>query len=620
MALPSKTGSFTKFPLLVISLLLAILTLTVLLFPVNFGSPQFPVFATTSTKIEKEIGKKKEKEDSIKKQLSDLESRIKELQGNIARFENQLSVTEQELAVTSAEVTKLENKIASLEEQISALEKDREAKETLRNKLVRRLYKEQRLPFWEVLLEGRTSARLSKAVVYQSRTISELKNRIAKVNQDIASAKEDRERLTASKNNLAAEVRRLAALKTSLAQKKVQAEQSARAAAQKKNALSSELQKITSEIRELVRAKLAETSEGSTVGDTAPLRTDVPDPPFSPAYAAYSRGYPHRVGLNQYGAKGRAEEGQSYKEIIKAYYKDVNLDSDYDCPDEITVTGSFGSLSLDFEDEYLKGIAEMPADWPMEALKAQAIAARSYALAYTRDGASSICTTQSCQVWRRSKMESSSAERWHEAVEDTEGVVVTHDGDAIRAWYASTFGGASRLPTDFDVGWNTSPAYVERIVDNSEGELSNWSNSYDKDSPWFYKAWYDNDYDKYPWLTEEEMQDLFNAALLLDNDSSLEKNLFQEEPIAFQDREPGWSKEKVREELGKREIDSIGNIKEINCGDSSEGYTYIVNVISENYSEGKDIPGEVFHKIFNIRSPGYLALWSSLFDIERKTD
>ncbi len=37
------------------------------------------------------------------------------------------------------------------------------------------------------------------------------------------------------------------------------------------------------------------------------------------------------------------------------------------------------SLAIDLED-YLRGIAEMPAAWPMEALKAQAIAARTYAV------------------------------------------------------------------------------------------------------------------------------------------------------------------------------------------------------------------------------------------------
>ena len=45
------------------------------------------------------------------------------------------------------------------------------------------------------------------------------------------------------------------------------------------------------------------------------------------------------------------------------------------------------TVTLSFED-YLKGIAEVPPSWPRAALEAQAIAARSYALATTGwDGA-----------------------------------------------------------------------------------------------------------------------------------------------------------------------------------------------------------------------------------------
>jgi hypothetical protein len=64
------------------------------------------------------------------------------------------------------------------------------------------------------------------------------------------------------------------------------------------------------------------------------------------------------------------------------------------------------TVTLSFED-YLKGIAEMPASWPMAALEAQAIAARSYALATTgwdgREGEpldTPICATTACQVYR----------------------------------------------------------------------------------------------------------------------------------------------------------------------------------------------------------------------------
>ncbi len=44
------------------------------------------------------------------------------------------------------------------------------------------------------------------------------------------------------------------------------------------------------------------------------------DPGFSPRFAMFTYGVPNRVGLNQFGAKGRAEAGQSAEQILKAYY------------------------------------------------------------------------------------------------------------------------------------------------------------------------------------------------------------------------------------------------------------------------------------------------------------
>jgi stage II sporulation protein D len=60
---------------------------------------------------------------------------------------------------------------------------------------------------------------------------------------------------------------------------------------------------------------------------------------------------------------------------------------------------------LGFED-YLKGIAEVPRSWPMEALKAQVVAARTYAMNSLQAGSSEgralgydLCATQACQVY-----------------------------------------------------------------------------------------------------------------------------------------------------------------------------------------------------------------------------
>jgi len=582
--------------------------LTALLLAVNLVVPAL-------ASIDDELNKKIEKKGEIEEELSDIEEKINNLEGELKELEGKLFVTQKDLDTTTAQANELAAQIDQLETKISDLQRDLEKKANARDAFIRKLYKKNRTPSWEIFFSVTAISRLSKALVYQSVTVSELEGKIQALNAEIKQAEDDKKRLSESKKSLDAKIVRIRALKTEQERQKAQMESEKAEAASKRDALSSELSELSAEIRELVRAKLAATAEDTSVGDTEPARQKVPDPPFSPAYAVYSRGYPHRVGLNQYGAKGRAEAGQDYREILKAYYKDIKIE-DYDCPDKIKITGSFGVRELGFEDEYMKGIAEMPSDWPMEALKAQAIAARTYALSYTHDGEGTICTTQSCQVWLESKVDSSAAKRWHEAVDETKGKVITYDGSPIKAWYASTAGGATRLPTDFDVKWSHNPPYVKRVIDNPTGDMDHWSDSYDRDSPWFYKAWYSPSHDKHPWLTEEEMQDLLNATLLYSKDHDLEDNLVQEDPVVSSKK--GWSKEKVRKELEERGIDPIGEIEEITPYDSKEGYTNKILVFSENYEKGIEINGKDFRKIFVIRSPGYLALWSSLYDIVRK--
>jgi SpoIID/LytB domain protein len=90
---------------------------------------------------------------------------------------------------------------------------------------------------------------------------------------------------------------------------------------------------------------------------------------------------------------------------------------------------------------YLLGIYEIPESWGdnggFEALKAQAVAARSYALAVTNNGAGTICTTEACQVYKSSLKTG----KWAEAVRATRGWVLMKDGSPAKAYYASTSGG-----------------------------------------------------------------------------------------------------------------------------------------------------------------------------------
>lgn len=99
-------------------------------------------------------------------------------------------------------------------------------------------------------------------------------------------------------------------------------------------------------------------------------------------------------------------------------------------------------LSLE---EYLRGVvpAEMgPCAFPeIEALKAQAVAARTYTVAHLGSGdvlGYDICDTQACQVYGGAAVEHPLSD---EAVRATQGLIATFEGKPIDAMYHSTCGG-----------------------------------------------------------------------------------------------------------------------------------------------------------------------------------
>lgn len=100
-------------------------------------------------------------------------------------------------------------------------------------------------------------------------------------------------------------------------------------------------------------------------------------------------------------------------------------------------------LSLE---EYLQGVvpAEMPSGWEIEAHKAQAIAARSYALAnmgkrgkYGYD----LKDTPEDQAYGGASAESA---RTNQAVNETEGIVLVCQGKIVPAYYSASAGGQTR--------------------------------------------------------------------------------------------------------------------------------------------------------------------------------
>ncbi|HEY9662471.1 MAG TPA: SpoIID/LytB domain-containing protein, partial [Allocoleopsis sp.] len=314
----------------------------------------------------------------------------------------------------------------------------------------------------------------------------------------------------------------LTATKASLDEKSAKLDKLVSGAKAYQAQLSSQIAQLSAKQQSLIAAKQASlglpTSAYTTQGGCSSDLTNGKDPGFSPRFGLFSFGVPHRVGLNQYGAKGRADAGQSTEQILSAYYN-ADLNKGYDTGITIHVTGTneYGqSFDTNWNiEEYVKHIYEIPATWNPAALRAQAVAARSYALAYTNNGSGSICSSQSCQVV---KQELNSV-AWQQAVDDTKGWVLTSGGQPIKAWFSSTAGGY--FHSSSDVGWSGT-AWTKTGVDAS-GSVNSFSDllskAYDRESPWFYCDW-GSHYNGTAWLKSEELADIVNVILLAKADGS----------------------------------------------------------------------------------------------------
>jgi stage II sporulation protein D len=109
---------------------------------------------------------------------------------------------------------------------------------------------------------------------------------------------------------------------------------------------------------------------------------------------------------------------------------------------EVRVDGSGVTAINELDmDSYLRGVVagEMPSSWPLEALKVQAVAARTYALATRKEGGAfdQYPDTRS-QVYRGVTGESVPSDA---AVRATSGQIVTYAGEPAVTYYFSTSGG-----------------------------------------------------------------------------------------------------------------------------------------------------------------------------------
>ena len=155
-------------------------------------------------------------------------------------------------------------------------------------------------------------------------------------------------------------------------------------------------------------------------------------------------------------------------------------------------------------DSYLRGVVpiEMPSGWPTEALRAQAIAARSYAVYRLHPGSGSfdLYDDTRSQVYRGVEGEQSTTDA---AITDTAGKVLKSGSSVVNAMFHSTGGGATENNEFVFVSStgqivSTPVSYLRGSSDRAPD-----GTSYDAGSP--YATWQTGTY------TRAEIDAIFNA-------------------------------------------------------------------------------------------------------------
>ena len=470
--------------------------------------------------------------EDIEKNNKQLQEAISEYNGTDASLQ-QLLVKLNEIKVN---IGRLEKEIGKKEIEVRQGEEALSYQKNLLNERARSYYKnvnKNSTLFLSALVADDLSASLRK-IFYQKSIVDEDKRTIIKIVMYVKNLEE-------IKKNLESE-------KLGLAKLKIDVDKQSEALAIRKADLQSKIAELTAKQQQLIAQKLSSLNisrSSSSPGRCDSDLTNGRDPGFSPKFAFFTYGVPNRVGMNQNGAWGRAKAGKNERDILQAYYNFDEIKK-WDTNIEIRVD-NVGNYKLE---EYVKRLYEIPDSWTdnnLAALKAQAIAARSYVLAYTNNGQGSICATESCQVVKSDPK----GGNWEQAVNQTEGQVMVQGGNPIKAWFSSTHGGY--VLKSSEIGWSdTSWTKHANDFDGSVGSFSDLaSKSYDRESPWFYCDWGSrSQYNKTAWLKPEELADIVNTILLAKVDSSTREHLYQpDNPPAGTEN---WNQEKVKQELRSR--------------------------------------------------------------------
>jgi peptidoglycan hydrolase CwlO-like protein len=280
----------------------------------------------------------------LQSKLDDLSRQIKTIKNTLLNVE--ISLTEKKKAIV--------NGYKKLAEQKKLLDA------TIRDFYIKSYYNS---PFM-ILLSVKSASEFTQILGYQRAAANKDKGIIETVAYSIQDLQKESAKLKIQEDNLTG-------LKINLDKQSADLDKIVSGAKSYQAKLSNQLATLNSIQQSILSARIAGLNIPLYAGSGGSCSSDLTngkDPGFSPKFGFFTYGVPNRVGLNQYGAFGRAKAGKGYEEILRAYY---NFDSIDNKSAQINVDG-YGTYSLD---DYVKRIYEVPDSWGdqggQEALKAQ---------------------------------------------------------------------------------------------------------------------------------------------------------------------------------------------------------------------------------------------------------
>lgn len=547
--------------------------------------------------------------NNLTNQLNESINATKPLQSQLDSMQKQIDNIKSEVAGIEADVAQKQKVINDSYTQIA--QKQQLLNATIRDFYIKSSYNSPIL----ALLSAPSATQLTQVLAYQRAVenqdklvITNLAISISTLEQQKADLQDEETRLAAVKSDLDSQSAKLATV--------IQGAQAYQAS------LTNQIAALSAQQQQLLAQKygslgIPTTAYTSSSGCSSDINPSYRDPGFSgEKFGFFTYGVYHRVGMNQYGAKGRADKGQSYQQILSFYYPNTQIVSAPTSSTSITVNGTndygetFNNQQYSSIENYLQYIYEMPATgtnaFPTEALKAQAIAARTYAYQAVQAGRNPVAPNQSFQEIKQTNEPNSQA--WIDAVNATSGQILESGGQPITAWFSSTGGGYTHNSGDV---FGSSTNYTTTAADangsiNSFSDLQN--NAYDgpnyANSPWFYCDWGGRaSNNNTAWLQSSEVADIVNVIMLAQADSSTAPHLSQPDGNI----PDTWSPDQVKQELQNRGITPFNSISSISVSpDFAAGK--ISNVSVSGDGGNKSFSGDAFVTYFDVRAPGNIFI------------